>query len=54
MNVYCIHEYLSLIEQLNENYTYSEQIGPNAILGNQIHILMHYLGSKEAMKVKRP
>lgn len=30
-----VHEYLSLIEQLKKDYTYSEQIMPNAVFGNQ-------------------
>lgn len=33
-----VHEYLSLIEQLKKDYTYSEQIMPNAAFGNQTYI----------------
>jgi len=33
-----VHEYLCLIEQLKQNYTYSTQLAPNAIFGKQTHV----------------
>ena len=37
MEVGSVHEYLCLIERLKKNYTYSTQIAPNAIFGNQTY-----------------
>ena len=37
MEISSVREYLKIIEQLKENYTYQKQLAPNALLGNQTY-----------------
>ena len=34
MEISSVREYLKIIEQLKENYTYQKQLAPNALLGD--------------------